>query len=140
MSDSDTMIGNDDAGAGEPAVEEYLPLKPDIYLILIILADGASHGYGIIKEADERSAGRVRLQAGSLYRRLKWMLEQGLIQEPDPEEIGDDPAAGEGTDERRRIYGITERGRSLVAAEARRMAELVEAARSRRLFGEAGKI
>lgn len=138
MSDSDAMIEND-AGAEEPAVEEYLPLKPDIYLILIILADGASHGYGIIKEADERSAGRVRLQAGSLYRRLKWMLEEGLIQELDPEEIGDDPAAGEG-DERRRIYGITERGRSLVAAEARRMAELVEAARSRRLFGEAGKV
>ena len=63
----------------EPA--DYLPVKPDVFTILMILVDGNAYGYGIIKEAAERTDGQMRLQAGALYRRLKWMLSEGLIAE-----------------------------------------------------------
>ena len=57
-----------------------LPLKPDVFLILMILIDGESHGYGIIKEAEARTNGELRLQAGALYRRLKCRAR--LIRDP----------------------------------------------------------
>jgi len=119
-----------DAMASDPDfVDRFLPLKPDVFLILLILADADHHGYGLIQEAEERTEGKVRLQAGALYRRLKWMLEEGLIEELDPAEV---PGGIE--DERRRYYRITGRGRTVAAAEAARMASLVETARSRDLL------
>jgi DNA-binding PadR family transcriptional regulator len=108
------------------------PLKPDVFLILMILIDGASHGYGIIKEAAERTGGQLQLQAGALYRRLKWMLDEGLI-----EEVDGAPGA-ENDDERRRYYAISPRGIEVVEAEATRMARLVDAARTRNLVRESG--
>jgi len=108
-------------------MDTKLPLKPDVFLILMILIDGASHGYGIIKEAASRTNGEIELQAGALYRRLKWMLDESLI-----EELVEAPAGG-GDDERRRYYGISPRGLEVVEAEATRMAALVDAARARNL-------
>jgi DNA-binding PadR family transcriptional regulator len=110
-----------------------LPLKPDVFLILMILIDGESHGYGIIKEAEKRTGGELELQAGALYRRLKWMLEAGLIEELDSRE------ASPGSDERRRYYRISPLGVETVAAEATRMAALVDAARDRDLVKEPGR-
>lgn len=104
--------------------EDLLPLKPDVFLILTILARGERYGYAILQEAEGMSAGRVRLHAGALYRRLKWMLEAGLIRELDRL-----PAEDEGDDERRRYYGVTPFGRRVADAEARRMGELLSAAR-----------
>lgn len=101
----------------------FLPLKPDVFMILTILAGEERHGYGIMQEAGERSGGRIRLQAGALYRRLKWMLDQGFIRETAP------PSASEGEGERRRYYQVTSFGRRVAEAEARRMAELLSAAR-----------
>ena len=111
-------------------MDTKLPLKPDVFLILMILIDGQSHGYGIIKEAEERTKGELRLQAGALYRRLKWMLDEGLI-----EELEASPA-GDRTDDRRRYYQISALGIATVEAEATRMARLVEAARARDLVKE----
>jgi len=110
-----------------------LPLKPDVFLILMILIDGDSHGYGIIKEAAERTGGELQLQAGALYRRLKQMLDDGLI-----EELPEAPA-GESGDERRRYYAISPRGIEVVEAEATRMAALVDAARARDLIKDGGR-
>lgn len=110
-------------------VDRFLPLKPDVFLILLILTDADHHGYGLIQEAEERSEGKVRLQAGALYRRLKWMLQEGLIEELDPGEV---PGGIE--DERRRYYRITRQGRDVAAGEAARMASLVETARARDLL------
>jgi DNA-binding PadR family transcriptional regulator len=110
-----------------------LPLKPDVFLILMILIDGESHGYGIIKEAEKRTGGELQLQAGALYRRLKWMLESGLIEELGARE------ASPGSDERRRYYRIAPLGVETVAAEATRMAALVDAARDRDLVREPGR-
>ncbi len=104
-----------------------LPLKPDVFLILMILIDGESHGYGIIKQAEERTNGELKLQAGALYRRLKWMLDENLITELDS------PPTGDAADERRRYYAISPLGIETVEAEATRMARLVAQARARDL-------
>lgn len=110
----------------------FLPLKPDVFLILTVLAGGDQYGYGIMQEAEERSLGRTRIQAGPLYRRLRWMLEEEMIQEVGERVGGEDP------EERRRYYRITPFGRRVAAAEARRMGELLAAAQEVALIGEPG--
>ena len=109
----------------------YLPLKPDVFLILAILARDDQYGYGIMKAAEGHPDGGMRLQAGALYRRLKWMLDEGLIRELAPEE---EPAHRE--KERRRYYRVTKLGRRVAKAEARRMEGLVSTARKAHLLGE----
>jgi DNA-binding PadR family transcriptional regulator len=104
-----------------------------VFLILTILAGEELHGYGIMQEAGERSGGQIRLQAGALYRRLKWMLDQGFIRETPP------PTVPEGEGERRRYYQVTSFGRRVAEAEARRMVGLLSAARRAALIrGPAG--
>ena len=73
-----------------------LPLKADVFTILLVLLDGAAHGYRMIKAAEERTGRKGQLQPGALYRLLKQMLDLGMVTEvPAPE--------AEGTrDERRR--------------------------------------
>ena len=104
--------------------QDLLPLKPAVFEILLALAqEGSSHGYAILQRVAERSRGLVRLETGPLYRHLKRLLDGGLVEEsddrPDPEE--DDP--------RRRYYRLTPLGRSVTAAEARRLSSLVRTAR-----------
>jgi DNA-binding PadR family transcriptional regulator len=84
------------------------------------------HGYAIIQDVATRTDNQLKLGAGTLYRSLQRMLEQGLIIES-----GERPAP-ELDDERRRYYRITEFGQAVARAEARRLTELV------RLAGESG--
>lgn len=102
----------------------YLPLKPAHYLILLSLADADLHGYGIKKEVERRTDGRVRLGAGSLYRSLGQLEEWGMVSESAwrPPETLDD--------ERRRYLALTPRGRAVAAAETERLAALVAGARA----------
>ena len=88
------------------------------------LADRERHGYAIIQEVAERTNGIVRLSAGTLYRSLQRMLEQGLI-----DETGERPAPDE-DDERRRYYRITSFGIAVAKAEAGRLTDLVRLARA----------
>lgn len=97
-----------------------LPLNPRVLMILLAFAEGPAHGYEIKKRAEARSGGGVQLDAGSLYRSIAQLLEQDLI-----EEVQGDPGA-DSSDSRRRYYGLTPHGRELAAAEARRLAGLVE--------------
>ena len=106
---------------------DFLPLKPDVFLILTILAHGDRHGYAIMRSAETWTEGGMEIQAGALYRRLKWMMNEGLIREVDPT-----PGIRSATD-RRRDYGITSFGRVVAREEARRMAELLAAAREAEL-------
>ncbi len=80
-------------------IERFLPLTPLSLAILLGLADGARHGYGIMREVRRRTDGRRRLAPGTLYRSLRQMQEKGLVEEsegaPDPDL----------DDERRRYYG-----------------------------------
>jgi DNA-binding PadR family transcriptional regulator len=107
-----------------PEPESLLPLPAATFHILMALAGGDRHGYAIIQDVAARTGGRLKLGAGTLYRSLERMLEQGLIVES-----GDRPAA-EMDDERRRYYRITRFGESVARAEARRLAELLRLARA----------
>lgn len=104
--------------------DDFLPLKPDAFYVLLVLLHGERHGYAIMREAGERSEGRVELQAGALYRLLARMLDDGLVVESQRR-----PAA-DADDERRRYYRVTALGKRTIAAEAERMAALAEAARA----------
>lgn len=108
----------------EPSVDELLPLQPATFHILMALAGEDRHGYAVIQEIAARTDGAIRLSAGTLYRSLQRMLEQGLI-----EETEDRPAPDE-DDERRRYYRITRFGETVARAEARRLQELVRLARA----------
>ena len=108
--------------------DTFLPLPNDALFILLALASRPLHGYGIIRDVEERSAGETVLQTGALYRMLRRLLRDELIEECDP-------PAGEGADPRRRFYRLTRRGRLVLDADVERMSRLVRAAR----LTEAGK-
>lgn len=104
-----------------------LPLPPATFHILVSLAEGDRHGYAIIQDVEERTAGEVRLSVATLYRTIHRMLAEGLI-----EESRERPVA-ELDDERRRYYRLTPLGTAAARAEARRLAKLVAMARARGL-------
>jgi len=107
--------------------EDFLPLTPAIAHILLALADGDRHGYGIMQEIERLTAGSVRMGPGTLYGTLKRMLASGLVEEADERP---DPALD---DERRRYYRATRLGRHVLEAETGRMETLVGAARAKRV-------
>jgi DNA-binding PadR family transcriptional regulator len=108
--------------------DDFLPLTPAMFHILLALADRERHGYDIMREVDERTEGKVRLGPGTLYGSIKRMLGDGLVEElderPDPEL----------DDERRRYYRLTEFGHRVAVAEAERLARLVKSARIKKLL------
>jgi len=116
----DTSSENRAAHTVDP--ESFLPLPPAIFHILVSLAAGERHGYGILKDVAERTEGEVKLGPGTLYRSLSKMLEDGLIAE-----VKDRSLAALG-DERRRPYRITPLGSAVARAETARLARLVEMA------------
>jgi DNA-binding PadR family transcriptional regulator len=104
-------------------MEPKLPLSPQVFHILLALADGARHGYGITQDVDHETAGAIRLGPGTLYGALKRLVETGWVEEtdrrPDPEL----------DDERRRYYRLTTTGRRILGADAARLANAVSRAR-----------
>jgi DNA-binding PadR family transcriptional regulator len=111
-------------------VDALLPLPPATFQILVALADEDRHGYAIMQDVAERTDGEIRLSAGTLYRSIQRMLEQGLISE-----LRERPAP-ELDDERRRYYRLTAFGRQVARAEARRLAQMLKLARARGLAPE----
>jgi len=104
--------------------ESLLPLPAATFQILLAVAAEPSHGYAIMQEISGRTGGQIRLGAGTLYRSIQRMLEQGLL-----EEVRQRPAA-ELDDERRRYYRITRFGEDVARAEAARLTQLVRLARA----------
>ena len=102
----------------------FLPLQAATFHILLALAGEDRHGYAIILDVAERTGGAIRLSAGTLYRSIQRMLEDGLLVE-----ARERPAPDE-DDERRRYYRITPFGAAVARAETRRLAELVKLARA----------
>ena len=105
----------------ERSLERFLPLRPVEFDILLSLATGERHGYGMIQDAEARGLGAAP-DLGTLYRALRRMQDQGLIE---ASERRDAPDAG---DERRHYYRISPLGQRVAKAEARRMAALARAA------------
>ena len=115
----------------EQTIEQLLPLPPATLHILLALADGERHGYAIIQDVEVRTDGELRLSAGTLYRSIARMVEQGLITE-----VANRRTRAE--DERRRYYRLTPFGTAVARAELRRLSQLVKHGRARGLTPEAG--
>ena len=111
----------------------FLPLTPLAFQVLLALADSERHGYGIIREVDERTDGLVKIRTGTLYTLLQRLLEEQLLEESDAR-----PAADE-DDERRRYYRLTALGRDVLGAEARRLELLLGEARRKHVLGRTTK-
>lgn len=111
-----------------PEIDQVLPLTPTVFHILLALADQERHGYGIMQEVTMMTQNRVRMAPGTLYGSIKRMLKANLIEEsderPDPEL----------DDERRRYYRLTDFGRQVLAAEARRLSTLIDVAQAKHIF------
>jgi DNA-binding PadR family transcriptional regulator len=106
-----------------PDPSSLLPLPPATFHILMSVAEDDRHGYAIIQDVAARTGGELKLSAGTLYRSIQRMLEQGLLIEPR------DRPSPEEDDERRRYYRITPYGSAVARAEARRLTQLVKLAR-----------
>ena len=104
--------------------DTLLPLPPVTFHILVALAKEDRHGYAIMQDVAQRTDGALKLGAGTLYRSIQRMLEQGRISE-----VSTRPAP-ELDDERRRYYPITAFGRLVARAEARRLAQMLKLARA----------
>ncbi len=104
-----------------------LPLSPRVFHILLALVDGPEHGYRIMKEAETRSAGKVRIGPGTLYEAIHRLAGDGLIEECEAQ-------AGDESGERRRYYRLTRAGRRLLEAESTRLADLVDYAHRKQLI------
>src|SRR6516165_4991010 len=104
-------------------VQDFLPLKTQWFHIMLSLAGGEQHGYSIMQEVLERTAGKVRLWPATLYGSIKRLIEAGLIRE------SDERPAPEFDDARRRYYRLTLLGKSVLEAECDRLQELVRAIR-----------
>jgi len=109
-----------------------LPLRAVEFHILLSLAAGERHGYGIIQDIQARGEATVP-DVGTMYRALARMADTGLIaaaaRRPAPD----------ANDERRNYYRITDEGRRVARAEVRRLEALMRAARVGGLAGKAAK-
>lgn len=105
------------------------PLPAAAFQILLSLADDDRHGYGIMRQVEEQTGGRVRLGPGTLYGSIQSLVEAQLI-----EEVGEGVDAKLGQ-ERRRYYRLTVTGRKLARTEAERLADMVRIARARKILG-----
>jgi len=104
------------------SVERHLPLPHLAYQVLVVLAGGPQHGYGVAKEVEVLSDGRTRPGTGSLYLSLSKLCEDGLVEESDP-------PPGAKADARRKYYRLTALGRRVALAESRRLEGLLSRAR-----------
>ena len=103
--------------------QDALPLTPALFHVLLALADGEKHGYGIMKEIEQRTSGHVMLSTGTLYGIVKRLLADGWIRD-----------SALGSTDRRRAYRLTPFGRSVALAEAERLKELVGAAQMKKII------
>jgi len=99
--------------------DAHLPLTPLDLSVLLVLAEGASYGYGIVKAVSERSRGALELAPGNVYQALDRLISRGWIEALGPGRLP------EGAAPRRRYYAITPDGAGVAAAEARRLKDMM---------------
>src|ERR1700729_57458 len=104
-------------------VQKFIPLKTHWFHILLALAGGERHGYGIMQDVLDRTTGKVRLWPATLYGSIKRLIEADLIEE------SDERPAPELDDARRRYYRLTSLGKRVLDAECERLQELVRTIR-----------
>jgi DNA-binding PadR family transcriptional regulator len=112
------------------SLEALLPLTPAAFHILLTLLGGERHGYAIMREVETSTGGTFHLGPGTLYRSIRQLLALELIAD------GEERVDLSLSDERRKYYRITERGRRAARAEAERLAQLVRLAQERALLAD----
>jgi len=115
-------------------LESLLPLSTAVFHILLALVEGERHGYSIMQETARSSNERVHLGPGTLYRSIKRLLTDGLIEESDERPVP------ELDDERRHYYRLTPFGLRVAKAEAQRLAALVQIAQSKHLLPQPSRV
>lgn len=106
----------------QPENEGFAPLTPAVFHILLALTDGDLHGYAIMRSVEGATAPATKMGPGTIYGSLQRMEEAGLVEDRGPAEDG-----------RRRLYGMTERGRMALEAESARLARLSDMVREKGL-------
>jgi DNA-binding PadR family transcriptional regulator len=99
------------------------PLTPAVFHILLALADGPLHGYGIMQAVDVSASGEPALGPGTIYGSLQRMEDAGLVKE-----------LAARTDDRRRVFALQPAGRRALALEAERLARLAALVRAKHLI------
>ena len=102
------------------------PPNPRDFLILLALAGGALHGYGLVKAIEAESEGRVRMDPANLYRALRRLQRDALIEESSGPDSNGGPE--------RRYFRLTPIGRRIASEEAARLSRLAKLARARKLL------
>jgi DNA-binding PadR family transcriptional regulator len=101
----------------------FLPLTPRVLHVLLALAGGPLHGYGVILAVKRLTEGLIVLRTGTLYILLRRLRDQHLISESHDRPLPDED------DERRRYYALTDLGKQVLEAESRRLAAVVSIAK-----------
>jgi DNA-binding PadR family transcriptional regulator len=114
-------------------VRELLPLSPNDFHLLLVLAEGDLYGYGIKKAIEEASHGMLKPEIGSLYRMIGRLMNSGLVEEAGERRNAQDEGPSPGHP--RRYYRITDLGRQVLDADASRVQEVLETARAKDLLG-----
>jgi DNA-binding PadR family transcriptional regulator len=102
-------------------LSSYLPLSPAVLHILLALASGDLHGYGLMQEVERQSEGQYKLGPGTLYDNLRRLMVQGLVEQA---------SLPKGQDPRRQYYQLSSLGRKILAADVARLEEVVREARA----------
>jgi DNA-binding PadR family transcriptional regulator len=103
-------------------------LTPAVFHILLALSGGELHGYGIMKQVQENTDGKVKMGAGTLYGSLRRMLDAKLVEECDKR------VDTELDDERRIYYQITGLGKNALSTELERYNSIVNLAQELKLL------
>jgi DNA-binding PadR family transcriptional regulator len=111
--------------ADVPDANDFIPLKPAYFHILLSVADGPVHGYGIRQDVENRTSGAILLAAGTLYETIQRLHRDRLVEETDA------PDGVDGASSRWRFYQATALGRRVLVLELARLEADVAAARSK---------
>jgi len=106
------------------------PLPAAAFQILLSLAEADLHGYAIMRQVEEQTAGKVRLGPGTLYSSIQALLEEGFINEV----VGDAADASQAQKDRRRSYRLTSAGRKVARSEAEKLADILRIARAKKIL------
>lgn len=107
--------------------DSFLPLHPLELRILMILLEGPTHGYALVREIESGGDLPGRIYPANLYRRIRDLLAAGLVEDAEP-------PTGEEGDSRRRYFRVTGLGREVASAEALRLKRLLDEALARGLI------
>ena len=114
---------------------KFDPLPAAAFQILLSVSERDLHGYAIMRQVEEQTAGKVRLGPGTLYSSIQALLEERLIVEVEPAQArAEDNSVSNIPKDRRRLYRLTSSGRKVARTEAERLADILRIARAKKIL------